>query len=158
MTQPGLAASPEHPAPPFQPLGDARLGEWAVYRDINSQILRYEIREVGLSRVKTEIAVTFKGRMLGMPAVREDLRETDPMTWKPPAGASRQTRRTTIDAAGREWNAILYEDQWIDEDIAYVRRTWVSSAAPVMGIVRMELTGDGQLEARLELIEAGEGK
>ena len=54
-------------------------------------------------------------------------------------------------------DAICYEDRWVDEDIAYVRRTWVNPQVPVFGTIRMELYGDGVLEARLELVDAGKG-
>ena len=50
---------------------------------------------------------------------------------------------------------MLYEDRWTDEQIHYVRRTWVSRDAPVFGVIRMELHGDGVLEARLKLIAMG---
>ncbi len=113
---------------------------------------------MSLSRVKTEVTVTLDGRALGMPAVREDLRTAEPLAWETPADGRRQTSRTTIHAAGRDWEALLYEDRWTDEGIRYVRRTWVGNDAPTFGIIRTELTGDGTLEARMELVEMGVGK
>jgi hypothetical protein len=81
----------------------------------------------------------------------------------PPAGADRAERQVSparIGAAGRNWSALLYEDRWTDEEVQYVRRTWVSTEAPLFGILRMQLRGDGELEARLELKAFGkpEGK
>lgn len=156
MTEPSPPATQEALWPAFQPLADARVGERAVYRALDSQVLSYEIRKVGLSRVETEVSATLDGRPLGMPAVREDLRTADPLAWETPAGGQRRTTRTRIRAAGRDWDAVLYEDQWTDEGIAYVRKTWVSAQAPVFGIVLMELTGDKMLEVRLELIETAD--
>lgn len=149
-----LGTQPVEP-PPFHPLTDAKVGEWAVYQALESQRVRYEILEVGSSRVKTLVSVSMDGRPLGMPANREDLRDTDPLKWERPAGARRQLSRTTITAAGRDWNAILYDDRWTDEGVAYIRKTWVSIDAPVFGIIRMELVGDNSVEARLELVEGG---
>ena len=154
-TEPAPLATQPAESPPFQPLTDAKVGEWAVYQALESQVLRYEIREVGLSRVKTLVSVTMDGRPIGMPANREDLRDADPLKWERRAGATRQISRTTITAAGRNWNATLYDDRWTDEGVGYVRKTWVSDAAPVFGIIRMELIGDNSVEARLELVEAG---
>ncbi len=154
-TEPASQATQPAESPPFHPLADATLGEWAVYQALESQRLRYEIREVGLSRVKTLVSVTMDGRPMGMPANREDRRDSDPLTWQRPAGATRQLSRTTITAAGRDWDATLYDDRWTDEGVSYIRKTWVSDTAPVFGIIRMELTGDNSVEARLELVEAG---
>jgi hypothetical protein len=69
--------------------------------------------------------------------------------------AARACRPEPIEAAGRRWAAIVYEDRWTDEEIAYVRRTWVSPEVPYLGVIRMELTGNGQVEARLVLREFG---
>ncbi|MGQ9649557.1 MAG: hypothetical protein ACUVXJ_05575 [Phycisphaerae bacterium] len=155
-TKPSSADTRPEGPDPFQPLADARRGEWAAYKALNSQTLLYRVREVGITRVKTEVRVTLDGRLLGMPAEREDWRTADPLAWDPPTDGHRQTSRTTIRAAERDWDAVLYEDRWTEEGVKYVRRTWVSAAVPVFGIVRMELTGDGTVEARLELTEAGQ--
>jgi hypothetical protein len=157
-SRPVRPATQESSLPPFRPLEDAKVGEWAVYQGLDSQRMRYEVREVGLSRVKTEVTVTFDGRPLGMPAIREDLRTAEPLAWETPADGRRQTSRTTIRAAGRVWDAILYEDQWTDEGIRYVRRTWVGGEAPIFGVIRMELMGDETVEARMELVEMGVGR
>jgi len=154
-TQPARPTSQAASLPAFQPLNDAKVGEWAIYQGLDSQRLRYEVREVSLSRVKTEVTVTQDGRPLGMPAVREDLRAADPLAWETPADGRRQTSRVTIHTAGRDWDAILYEDQWTDEGIRYVRRTWIGKDAPIFGIIRMELIGDKTLEAKMELVETG---
>jgi len=153
---PASAATQPENTDLFQPLADAKVGEWAVYEALNSQTLQYRITDVGMTRVKTEVRATLDERLLGMPAEREDLRTADPLAWETPADGRRQTSRTTIRAAGRDWDAVLYEDQWTDEGVKYVRRTWASPAAPIFGIIRMELTGDNAVEARLELTEAGQ--
>ncbi len=155
---PASAATQPENTDLFQPLADAKVGEWAVYEALHSQTLQYRITEVGMTRVKTEVRATLDGRLLGMPAEREDLRTADPLAWETPAEGRRQTSRTTIRAAGRDWDAVLYEDQWTDEEVKYVRRTWVSPTAPVFGIIRMELIGDDAVEARLELTEAGQAE
>jgi hypothetical protein len=157
-TMPAVGTTQPASIQPFQPLTDARVGEWAVYQALDSQTLHYRVKEAGMTRVKTEVRVTLDGRLLGMPAEREDLRTSDPLAWKPPADGRRQISRTTNRSAGRDWDAILYEDRWTDEGVSYVRRTWVSAAAPVFGIIRMELTGDGTIQARLELTEAGQAE
>lgn len=155
-TKPSSADTRPERTEPFQPLADARKGEWTIYKALNSQTLVYRVKEVTITRVKTEVRVTLDGRPLGMPAEREDLRTADPLAWDPPSDGHRQTSRTTIQAGGRDWDAVLYEDRWTEEGVKYIRRTWVSAAVPVFGIVRMELTGDDTLEARLELTEAGQ--
>jgi hypothetical protein len=152
-TEPSQSASRPTNLPPFLPLANAKVGEWGVYDALNSQQLRYEVLEVGLTRVKIRVTASLDGRQLGMPAIREEPRDDDPLAWEIPAGASRQTTPVTIRTAGREWNATLYEDRWIDEGINYIRRTWVSPDAPIFGMIRMEMTGNGQVEARMELRE-----
>ncbi|HSW47090.1 MAG TPA: hypothetical protein VLM89_16115 [Phycisphaerae bacterium] len=138
--------------PVFEPLADAQVGEWARYGALDSAELIYRVVRAEAATVRTEVVVYEGGRPLGLPTVREDMR-----TWDPPAslargvGARRIARRCTIEVAGRPWDALLYEDRWTDEGIAYLRRTWVSQASPVFGTLVMELHGDDALEARLEL-------
>ena len=43
----------------------------------------------------------------------------------------------------------------MDEEIRYVRRTWVNTQVPYSGIIRMDLHGDGKIEARLVLVDSG---
>lgn len=157
---PAAASQPGKPqaAPlePFLPLVDATEGEWARYAAMDSRTIRYEITRAGTATVETQVIVHDHGKPLGLPAIREDPRDLDPVA--PPAQAARADRRQTdaiIEAAGRKWNATLYEDHWIDEEIRYVRRTWVHPQVPVFGMIRMELYGDRVLEARLQLLAAG---
>jgi hypothetical protein len=158
---PATATAPAAPdVPEFHPLRDARAGEWAMYQALEGRAIRYEVVEVG-HKIKTRITVFADGKRVGEPAVREDPPDFDPLRRDAECpGVSRTIAPRTIRTAGREWEALLHEDRWVDEDeVHYVRRTWVSAQAPVFGIVRMELygstepaeTGDGELEARLEL-------
>ena len=144
------------PVEPFLPLLDAGRGEWARYAAMDSRTIRYEVTQAGTTTVKTQVIVHDHGKPLGLPATREDPRDLDPVARQ--ANAARADRRQTnaiIEAAGRKFNATLYEDHWIEEEIRYVRRTWVHPQVPVFGMIRMELYGDGALEARLELLAAG---
>ena len=164
---PGPRAAPSRPAsqpespqagsaggtvPPFTPLEDAVEGEWALYSGSEGCELRYLITRTGGSGATVQVTVRERGQPLGQPALREEPPDFDPLIHQ--AGAKLAERRMTpakIQAAGRVWDALLYEDRWIDEEIRYVRRTWVSREAPVYGMLRMELRGDEELEARLEL-------
>lgn len=141
---------------PFRPLAEATTGEWAVYATADGRKLRYDVARVTGAAVTTRVTVYDQGKPLGLPALREDPRDYDLPAVQPAVKpVERRTARETIDVAGRSWNATLYETRWTDEGVAYVRRLWVSEEAPVFGLVRMELTGDGTVEARLELTAFG---
>jgi len=155
--QPSVAAaSPaeeqDASVPPFMPLQDAVPGEWAVYDAGEGRALRYEVTGADVDGVQTRVTVIQDGKILGQPAVRADVRIYDPLLRQANrTGATRTARPERISVAGRTWEAMLYEDRWTDEGVDYVRRTWVSPDAPCMGLLRMELQGDGRLESRLEL-------
>lgn len=139
-------------APAFEPFTEVTEGEWAAYAALDGREARYDVMKAGPGVVNVRLALREGGLPLGLPAIREELRDLDPLVRQAAAMRPRRSARpATIEAAGQTWDAILYEDRWIDEEVAYVRRTWVSSKVPVYGIVRMELTGDGRVEARLEL-------
>jgi hypothetical protein len=123
---------------------------------LGDQEIHYRILEVGSKTVSTEVSVYERGKLLGLPAVREDARDANPLAGRNrAAGASRAARAAQVEAAGQSWDTIVYEDRWTDEEIHYVRRTWASEQVPVFGIIRMELRGDNRLEARLELAAFG---
>jgi len=152
----GSAESQDAEAEPFRPLLDAGKGEWARYIGLDASVLHYQVEEVTSVGVRTRVTVEVGGERLGLPAIREDPPDFDPAA--PQRGLAHvvwRAGRTRITAAGRQWEATLYEDRWLDEDIRYVRRTWVSPQVPVFGFIRMELYGDDQLEARLELSAMG---
>lgn len=147
------APTPAPDVPAFLPLVDARPGEWAEYAALRGRTLRYEVEQVSVALVVTRVVVSDAGKPLGQPATREDLRESDLLARQAELSkATRTAERTRITVGGREREAVLYEDRWVDEEVAYVRRTWVDAGVPVFGIVLMELHGDGQLEARMELL------
>ena len=103
-----------------------------------------------------EVTVFDPNKPLALPATRKERRDLDPLDAQArPAGAERSASETNLEAAGRAWDAVVCEDRWTDEEIHYVRRTWVSAQAPVFGTIRMELYGDNILEARLELTAFG---
>ncbi|NLX14876.1 MAG: hypothetical protein GXY44_14670 [Phycisphaerales bacterium] len=140
----------------YMPLQNAKVGEFASYAALDDIQVHYRIVDVDTVGALVEIEVYQAGKPLGLPARRMEKRDIDPMQREAArAQADRNVTSTVINAASRSWNALLYEDRWVDEDILYVRRTWVSLEAPILGILRMELEGDGQLEARLELIDWG---
>ncbi len=145
--------------PVFLPLADAAAGEWAEYTALSGRRLRYDIIRAGTETVSTQVTIEAEGSLLGLAAVREDRRDADPLAGP---GAKRSCVRfatpARIEAAGRTWEAILYEDRWTDEEVGYVRRTWVSQEAPVFGLLRMELDGDGEREAELVLAACGTGR
>jgi hypothetical protein len=150
-----VAQAAQESIPEFLPLLDATAGEVVVYIDLNGNTLRYEVETVDASDVTTRVTMRDQdGQPLGQAAVRRDRRSDDPLARHAArTQASRSARPEPIESGGRRWEAILYEDRWVDEEIHYVRRSWVSSAAPVFGLIRMELAGDGRIEARLELRE-----
>ena len=141
---------------PFQPLADAVVGERCRYRTLDGLELSYKITAVDSVTVRTQVMVRSQGRLMGQPTEREDPLDHDPVAEQADrVDANRTTSAETISAAGQRWPCTLYEDRWTDEAVNYVRRTWVSAAAPVFGIVRMQLLGDDKPEATLELIAAG---
>lgn len=143
---------------PFRPLLDAVVGEWVRYAAMDGRSVHYEIVELGATGVMTRVEVFDHGKPVGLPAVRKDAPDLDPLARQ--AGRVRAERvrtRADIEAAGRKWDAFCYEDRWVEEGIRYLRRTWVSPEVPVFGTILMELHGDGVPEARLELTKAGVG-
>ncbi len=141
---------------PFEPLADAEVGEWARFVALESYEILYEVMHAGMVSVDIQVTVLMNGRPLGLPAGREELRDYDPVaTFTRGRGAERTSHAAVIEAAGRSWDVTVYEEQWTDEGVRYLRRTWVSPAAPVFGMVRMEQYGDNDLEARLELTGFG---
>lgn len=143
--------------PAFMPFSDAVVGEFAIYRDKDGQMLRYEITKADADVVTTTVTLTdAAGRRLGQPAEGEDRRDRDTLAGEAARhSAQRTTRREKIDAAGRTFSVLMYEDRWTDEQVPYTRRSWVSTEAPVSGLIRMELYGGDQLEAKLELLKFG---
>ncbi len=151
-----VVAATQRGVPPFRPLADAHIGEWAEYVALDGRTLRYEIVQADEARVGIRVAIMQRGRHLGLPAIREEPRDFDPCAKAAAAAkASRHAEPAVVQAAGRTWQATLYEDKWVGEDVQYRRRTWVSRNAPVFGTIRMELYGDGELEARQELSAYG---
>ena len=166
LTQPTEPETPHAPpttitssgpaTPVFLPLADAVAGEWVRLAGLEDREVYYEITTVRAATVTVQVTSFQKGERLGLPVTREEFRHIDPLeATARHHGAKRSCTRTTIQAAGHDWDTLLYEDRWIDEAIHYVRRTWVSPFAPIFGMVRMELYGDDLLEARLELIAWG---
>ncbi|NLX23690.1 MAG: hypothetical protein GXY55_18710 [Phycisphaerae bacterium] len=142
--------------PSFEPLADAKAGEWARFVALESYEILYEVMHAGMVSVDVQVTVLMNGRPLGLPAGREELRDYDPVaTFTRGRRAERASHAAVIEAAGRSWDVTVYEEQWTDEGVRYLRRTWVSPAAPVFGMVRMEQYGDNDLEARLELTGFG---
>lgn len=142
--------------PEWHPLLDAAAGEWAEYETLDRRRLRYEVTKVAPSGVATRVTVTENGRTWGDPAIREDEPRWDPIAAEARRhNALRTMARESLRVGGRTWDAILYEDRWLDEQVQYVRRTWVHPQVPCFGSVRMELRGDGELEALLELVDHG---
>lgn len=150
-------ADPTVEVPAFTPLADAAPGEWVRYAAPDECVLEYRVLSVERSKVTTQIQLYQWGHPLGQPATRVDVTDRDPLAERARrVQATRSARQITVEAAGRTWNATCYEDRWIDEEIPYVRRTWVSEKVPVLGTIRMELHGDGVLEANLELVAFGD--
>ena len=153
-TQPLMATE----VPPFEPLADARVGEWVRLVGLNGRELRYEVVQAEAATVATRVTVHENGKLLGLPTTREDMRAWDPLAaLARSTQAARTATRSVVQLAGRSWNAVLYEDRWTDEGVSYVRRTWVHPEVPVLGTLRLELYGDNALEARLELAAFGFG-
>jgi len=141
---------------PWQPLLRAKPGDWVEYQSRENLRLRYEVQKVTPSHVTTRVTVHQAGRDWGTPAFREDPIQIDFLEQTAMRNKAERTRTSaTIEAASRHWECWLYEDRWTDEEVSYIRRSWVSSQVPYSGLVRMELQGDGQLEARLELVAYG---
>ena len=153
------AAQPIHTAeevPTFTPLINAAANEWVRYAAMDERILEYRVLSVEHSKITTQVRVYEQGYPLGQAALRVDARDGDPVAdLAQRVGAQRTARETSIHTAGRTLSAICYEDRWIDEEVPYVRRTWVSPKVPVFGTIRMELYGADLLEARLELVDFG---
>lgn len=152
-TAPAGSGTSDRP-PAFEPLRDAVGGERTRYAALDDRILEYEIVKVAVTRITTRVVVYAEGKPLGLPATRDDAPDHDPVARHARrAGARTSVRRETIECAGRTWDTLLYEDRWRDEDIDYVRRTWVCEDVPVFGIVRMDLLGNHELETQLTLID-----
>ena len=141
---------------PCRPETELRPGDWAMLAAQEGRQLRYEIVEVAPDAITTRVEVFLEGRPQGRATLRRDPCASDLIP--PPtsnASAERQVTEADCEAAGRRWRCFRYEDRWTDEDVTYVRYTWVSDEAPLFGIVRMELHGDDTREAELELIDWG---
>lgn len=153
---PTPVAPAEKPAP-WLPLADAAPGEWAEYETLEGHRLRYEVTRVTSYEVLTRVTFRESGRTWGEPAIREDDPQVDLLAGEAERRqAHRRVAEETLDgAAGRSWQATLHEAHWSDDDLPYVRRTWVHPQVPYMGTLRMELHGDGRLEARLTLVDYG---
>lgn len=120
---------------------------------LNNQEEDLRIVTVDDANVSVEVRMFQDGRMLSLPAIRREKRDSDPMR----RYEKRLTIRTrvepaNIEAAGQTWACQLITDEWTDEEITYVRRTWYSDQAPIYGLVRMEKYDEGRLVARMELI------
>lgn len=160
------AVEGDEPAPPapevdaersaWLPLADATAGEWAEYETLDGRILRYDVLDTSPLAVKTRLVLRESGRAVGEPATREDDPAEDRLAREARRRqAVRSMHSATVRVAGRQWEATLYEDRWTDEDVQYIRRTWVYPQVPYLGVLRMELHGDDQLEARLILRNYG---
>lgn len=148
VTTPGQSP----PASTFRPLGDAQVGEWCEYAAHQQRTVRYEVIALDVAAVQVLISVTQDGKPLGLPAIREENPAADPFVPKgPKAGGQRTTRRESVQVAGRAWQATCHEDRWTEEGVAYVEKTWISDQAPVYGLLKMIKTGDGTVEASMEL-------
>lgn len=122
-------------------------------------MLRYDVVKVAASAVTTRVTVRQKGVAIGTPATREDDPQVDLLARQATGHqATRSATKVALDVAGRQWEAILYEDRWTDEQVPYVRRTWVSDVVPFHGTIQMELSGGDQLEAKLTLVAWGQGE
>ena len=153
---PPEAVSPPNSLSPCRPETELRPGDWAMLAAQEGRQLRYEIVEVAPDAITTRVEVFLEGRPQGRATLRRDPCASDLIP--PPtsnASAERQVTKADCEAAGRRWRCFRYEDRWTDEDVTYVRYTWVSDEAPLFGIVRMELHGDDTREAELELIDWG---
>lgn len=157
-TRPEQTAKRQAPSnvPAWQPLVDAKPGEWAEYETLDGRRIKYEVLKVAPSGIQTQITITQDGRTWGEPATREEDAHDDPVARQAERhNAVRTMKSDSIKAAGRDFKATLYEDRWTDEEVQYIRLTWVSNEVPCHGVIRMELTGDGTVEARMELAGYG---
>ncbi|MBI4582234.1 MAG: hypothetical protein HY718_21240 [Planctomycetes bacterium] len=153
-TRPAVRQDPSPPA--WLPLQDAVAGEWAEYETHEGVRLRYEVLRISGLGVATQVTTRRGGRLLGQPAKRLDDPTVDLLAAEANRhGASRTAEPAVVEAAGRRGSGLLFEDRWTDEEVPYVRRTWVSREVPFLGVVRMELYGGGELEARLALVGQG---
>ena len=145
--------APSDQVPPFQSLQQATVGQRVQYACLREQTIQYAITEATETFVTVETRVYDHQWLVGLPSLRKEPRSLDPLERQ--ASHHRCTRHgepALVQAAGRQFRAMLYEDTWSDEAVQYTRRTWVSPEVPIYGIVRMELLGDGQIEARMELL------
>ena len=142
--------------PPFHPLADAAVGEWSRFRardDLTEdlRIVRVDDRVVGV-----EVRMWRQGLSIGQPAVRGERRDEDPfVTHAKRTRSAVAVTEADVEAAGATWPCRVITETWTDEDVAYVRRSWVCERAPDYGLVRMEQTADGEPVASLELIDWG---
>jgi hypothetical protein len=142
--------------PNFQPLRDAKAGEWVRYEAKDSMEINYRIQRVRPSGVTTMVRTLLNGYQLGLPAYRQDVLDLDPLAAMAVSQNPQRTmKRVTVKAAEKFWKTRLYEDHWREEKIDYRRRTWVSPEVPVFGILRMELYGNDRLESRMILRDCG---
>lgn len=97
------------------------------------------------------------GRPAGLPTIREEPIDVD---WVLRAAtrdkATVTSRPTTLRVAERDWPTRLTIARWRLEGVEYERRTWISSDAPIYGLVRMDMTAGDALEASMELIDFGD--
>jgi hypothetical protein len=148
-----VAETQPSPIPSWHPLLRAAAGDWVEYESLERMRIRYDVLKITPTGVLTRVTTHQEGRTWGKPATREDDLQFDPLQVQAERGkATRTCQPAVVEIADAKWECILYEDRWTDEDIPYVRRTWVSAAAPFLGTVRMELHGADRLEARLTMM------
>ncbi|MBN1344231.1 MAG: hypothetical protein JXQ73_16210 [Phycisphaerae bacterium] len=138
-------------------LSRAKVGQWARYRSAGGFEQRLEVVDVTRAKVHLRLQMWLDGRPAGLPTIREEPIDVD---WVLRAAtrdkATVTSRPTTLRVAERDWPTRLTIARWRLEGVEYERRTWISSDAPIYGLVRMDMTAGDALEASMELIDFGD--
>jgi hypothetical protein len=123
-------------------------------RDDQTEEVRIIAIDAGIAGI--ELKMSWRGKPLGLPTIRPERADEDPIAAHARrVGAQVTVEEAVLEAAGRRWPCRLVTEDWLEEGVRYVRRTWICEAVPVYGIVRMEQTADGRPAASMDLLEYG---
>lgn len=143
-------------SPRFLPLADAKVGEWCRYRMRDEQVEELRVVSAESGIVGIELKMSSHDKPLGLPTIRHERADEDPIAAHARrVGAEIAVSDAAVEAAGMRWPCRLVTETWSDEGVHYVRRTWYHEAAPVYGVVKMDMTADGAPGAFEELIDYG---
>lgn len=141
-TEPVVSTPPDIP----NPLPDAKVGQWVVYKKLTGDGGQVRLGVIGVRSDTKEVHLERKlldasGQSIGQPT----------LSWLPMAGRTRPepaevTREKIVTPAGT-FECVLVTVKGTDVDNRpYVNKTWFCADVPIEGIVRTEVRSEGKLQ------------